>query len=87
MRRLLRHFGDEATNICCALGNYGIPFKSGHSITQGGPLLAKLFNIIVDAVVREWHRIVRANMDVADEGVLDDMMAALFAIFYIRNPI
>jgi hypothetical protein len=62
MRRLIRHFWDEATNVCRASGNYGVPFKLGRGVTQGGPLSAKLFNIIVDAVVREWHRIVRANM-------------------------
>jgi hypothetical protein len=85
MRRLIRHFWDEATNICRASGNYGVPFKSGRGITQGGPLSAKLFNITVDAVIREWHRIIRANMDVADEEKLDHMMAALFAIFYVDD--
>ena len=54
MRWLIRHFWDEATNVCRASGNYGAPFKAGHGVTQGGPLLAKLFNVIVDAVVREW---------------------------------
>ncbi len=29
-------------------------FKASHSVTQGGPLSAKLFNISVDAVMREW---------------------------------
>jgi hypothetical protein len=55
MRGLIRHFWDEATNICRASGNYGTPFKSGRGVTQGGPLLAKLFNVVVDAVVREWR--------------------------------
>jgi hypothetical protein len=32
-------------------GNYGMAFKAGRSITQGGPLSAKLFNILVDAMV------------------------------------
>ena len=44
---------------------------------------AKLFNIIVDAVVREWHRFVHENMNTADKGELDLMMATLFAIFYV----
>ncbi len=85
MRRLIWHFWDEATNVCHASGNYGVPFKSGRGVTQGGPLLAKLFNIIVNAVVWDWHRIVRANMDIADKGELDNMMAALFAIFYVDD--
>ena len=53
MRQLIRLFWDEATNECQASGNYGAPFKAGCGVTQGGPLLAKLFNIMVDAVVRE----------------------------------
>ena len=76
---------DEATNVCCASGNYGVPFKSGRGITQGGPLSAKLFNIIVNAMVREWHRIIHANMDMVDEGESDHTMAALSAIFYVDN--
>jgi hypothetical protein len=36
-------------------------------------------------MIREWHRIVRANMDVADKGELDNMMVALFAVFYVDH--
>jgi len=54
MCRLIRNFWDEATNVCRASGNYGAPFKAGRGVTQGGPLSAKLFNVLVDAVVREW---------------------------------
>ena len=54
MRRLIRDFWDKATNVCRASGNYGTPFKAGCGVTQGGPLSAKLINIMVDAVV--WRR-------------------------------
>ena len=54
MRQLIRHFWDKAQMVCCASGNYGVPFKAGRGVTQGGPLSAKLFNILVDAVAREW---------------------------------
>ncbi len=40
--------------VCRAAGNYGMAFKAGHGVTQGGPLSARLFNIMVDAVVWEW---------------------------------
>jgi hypothetical protein len=54
MRRLILHFWDKATNVCPVSGNYGTPFKTGRGVTQGGPLLTKLFNhIMVDAMVRE----------------------------------
>ncbi len=53
MLRLIRNFWDSATNVCQAKGNYGRPFKAGSSVTQGRPLLAKLFIIVVNAMVRE----------------------------------
>jgi hypothetical protein len=40
--------------VCWAAGYYEKPFKAGRGVTQGGPLSAKLFNIVVDAVVWEW---------------------------------
>ena len=54
MRRLIRRFWGDAVLVCCAGGNYGTPFKAYHGVTQGGPLSPKLFNILVDAVVRDW---------------------------------
>jgi hypothetical protein len=50
----------------------------------GGPLFAKLFNILVDAVVREWLRQLRDG-GILDPEELDLLMAALFAIFYVGN--
>ena len=58
MHRLIC-FWDKATNVCRASGNYGTPFKAGHGVTQRSPLSAKLFNIMVDAVVPEWMRLFR----------------------------
>ncbi len=77
MRQLIHHFCGEATNMCRALGNYGTPFKGGHGVTQKGPLSAKLFNIMVDAVVREWLHILREEMDMEGEE-LDKTTKALF---------
>ena len=39
------------------LGNYAPPFKvvCGSGVTQGGPVSAKLFTIMVDVVVKEWQ--------------------------------
>jgi hypothetical protein len=86
MRRLIRHFWDEATNVCRASGNYGAPFKAGRGVTQGGPLLAKLFNIVVDAVVRELLQLLREEMAPGpEEEELDQMMETLFAIFYMDD--
>jgi hypothetical protein len=85
MRRLIRQFWDEATNVCRALGNYGTPFKGGRGVTQGGPLSAKLFNIMVDAVVREWLHILREEETNMEGEELDLLMETLFAIFYVDD--
>ncbi len=45
-------------------------------MTQGGPLLAKLFNIMVNAVVKSGLK--------GEE--LDELIETLFAIFYVDDP-
>ncbi len=67
--------------VCHASGNYGGPFCAGRGMTQRGPLSAKLFNILVDAVVREWLRQLHDG-GIVDPEELDLLMAAFFAIFY-----
>ena len=81
---LICNFWDLATNVCQAKGNYGRPFKAGRGVTQGGPLLAKLFNIVVNAVVQEWMRLMRARIEDAD-GNLAKCIAGLFAVFYVND--
>jgi hypothetical protein len=53
MIRLIQNFWANSTMVHRAFVNYGIQFKAGQGITQGGPLSAKLFNILVDAIARE----------------------------------
>ena len=84
--RLIRNFWDEAINVCRAKGNYGEPFKAGRGVTQGGPLSARLFNIIVDAVVREWMRLIRETQNIGiTEEEREALTEALFAIFYVDD--
>jgi hypothetical protein len=54
MIRLIWNFWHNAVLVCQASGNYGSPFCAGCSMMQGRPLSAKLFNILVDAVAKEW---------------------------------
>jgi hypothetical protein len=70
--------------VCRAAGNYGMAFKAGRGVTQGGLLSAKLFNILVDAVVCKW---VQQLEEVGDyeEGKLAVLTATFFAIFYVDN--
>ncbi len=70
--------------VYCAVGNYGTAFKAGCSVTQGGLLSAKLFNILVDAVVRKWVWRLEEDGDYK-EGKLAAVTATFFAIFYVDN--
>jgi hypothetical protein len=47
------------------------------SMTQGGPLSAKIFNILVDAVAREWVRQLREESEL-EEAVITELMAVFF---------
>jgi hypothetical protein len=86
MIRLIRTFWTNATMVCRASGNYGMPCCAGHGVTQGGPLSAKLFNILVDAVAREWLRELREKCsEVVAEEELEHLMATFFAIFYVDD--
>ena len=78
MLRLIRNFWETATNVCRAKGNYGRPFKAGRGVTKGGPLSTKLFNIIVDTVVRKWMKLMCETLD-DSAGDLTDQIKAFFA--------
>ena len=54
--RLIRLFWELAEMACKAAGNFGEKFKAERGVTQGGPLSARLFNIVVSVIVREMLR-------------------------------
>ena len=74
----------DAIMVCRAAGYYGQPFKAGRGVTQGGPLSAKLFNIVVDALVWEWIVQLRQDGEYGNKMVAE-FMATFFAIFYIDD--
>ncbi len=84
MVQLIRNYWRDAIMVCRAPGNYGQPFKAGRGVTQGGPLSAKLFNILVNAVVRELFRQLREEGDYK-EAELDELLGTFFAIFYVDD--
>ncbi len=84
MPRLICNFCDLAMNVCWVKGNYGSPFKAGRGVNQGGPLLAKLFNILVNTLVWEWMRLMRAKINDTD-GNLAKRIAGLFVVFYVDD--
>ncbi len=72
--------------MCRASGNYSTPLKAGCGVTQGGPLSAKLFNIMVDVVVQEWMRLLQKVWEMEmEEEELDTLMETLFVIFYVDD--
>ena len=85
MRRLIHQFWSSATMVCRASGNYGIAFKAGRGVTQGGPLSATLFNIVVDCVAREWIRLLRGTIIDLEEDEAERLMADFLAIFYVDD--
>jgi hypothetical protein len=54
MLALQKHFWGTAKLVCRVGGNYGEAFRAERGVTQGGPLSSLMFNVCVDAVVREW---------------------------------
>ena len=90
--RLIRKFWLKAKLVCRVNGRYGRGFKQSRGVTQGGPLSPRLFNIVVDAVVRKWLR--RAIGDDAAKDGVAQMAAKFIALFYVddgfiasRNPV
>ncbi len=81
---LIQNFWANATMVCKVSVEYGTPFKAGRSVTQGGPLSAKLFNVLVDAVAREWLRELWEGSTLKPDEI-DRLMATFFAIFYVDD--
>jgi hypothetical protein len=54
--RLQTQFWTQAEMVCRAGGSFGKLFAAFRGITQGGPLSSIMFNVCVDAVIREWLR-------------------------------
>ena len=78
---MIHGYWHDAIIVCRAAGYYGQAFKAGRGVTQGGPLSAKLFNIVVDAVIWEWMRQLQQEGDYDGEQVAE-FIATFFAIFY-----
>ena len=74
--RLIARFWKQSSLCCRAAGYYGRIFHARRGVTQGGPLSPTIFNLMVDAVVREWERQLVAR------GLGLDDVRRLFACFY-----
>ena len=54
-RRLMKTFWDNGILVCKAAGCFRLPFRAGRGVTQGGPVSPTIFNLMVDAIIREWE--------------------------------
>jgi hypothetical protein len=81
--RLQNSFWENAKLVCRAGGCYGSPLAAKRGVTQGGPLSLLMFNVCVDAVVREWLHQVLGD-DAARGGIGNDVAKWLVA-FYIDD--
>ncbi len=70
--------------VCQASVNYVMPFQAERGITQGGPPSAKLFNVLVDAIAREWMQELQEGSALEPDKI-DCLMATFFAIFYVND--
>ena len=72
--------------VCQAGGYYDKkPFKAGRGVTQGGPLSPRVFNIMVDAIIREWLRR-EVGIEAAQKG-LGKKCSEFLAEFYADDGI
>ena len=56
--RLLQTYCRRMTMVARAGGYYGAAFQGTRGVTQGDPLSPTIFNVVVDAVVRHWLKLV-----------------------------
>ena len=80
---LIMYFWDNALLVCRASWRYGTEFRANHGVTQGRPLSPKLFNIMVDAIVREWLRQVLGVKEV--ELGIGMAIRYLVVLFYVND--
>jgi hypothetical protein len=83
--RLLSHFWAEAKLACRTGGYYGSVFSAGRGVTQGGPFSPRIFNVVVDAVVREWLR-QSLGEEAARQG-LGDLAKTFLCVFYADDGV
>jgi hypothetical protein len=85
MLALQKHFWETAKLVCRAGGNYGVAFSAERGVKQGGLLSSLMFNVCVDAVVREWlHQTL--GEEVARDGI-GDRVAEILVAFYVDDGI
>ena len=60
---LLRQYWARLKMVARAGGYYGATFHRDRGVTQGDPLLPKIFNVVVDTVVCHWESLLVAEQE------------------------
>ena len=86
--RLIARFWRDAELVCRASGYYGRHFLAIRGVTQGGPLSPAIFNLMVDAIVRKWVRVLQEvhGMGLEDVRRLMTCFYADDGLIVTRNP-
>ena len=82
MRKLIQFFWDNA-KLVCQEGGVDKHFKARQGVPQGGAVLPRIFNVIVDAIIRGWLYQVLGDK-VTRSGVGADICQFL-AAFYAND--
>ena len=53
MLKVIRYCWDHAVLVCRAGVCYGEPFQARRGVTHGDPFSPRIFNTMIDAIVRE----------------------------------
>ena len=89
--KVIGFFWDHVVLVCRAGGCYGEPFRARRGGTQGGPVSPRIFNTMVDAIVREWLRRTLGDgaMTVRVGKEIRQVLAAFYAddrLVQLRDP-
>jgi hypothetical protein len=82
--RLQKKFWSNAKLVCRAGGNFGEPFGARRGVMQGGPLSSLMFNVCVDAVIREWLRQCLGD-NAAQEGIGEAVHDYIVVAFFVND--
>ena len=63
-------------------GHYRPASQSHHRVTQGDPLSPKIFNVVVDAFIRHWMKVVGGTQEGAVQEGMGTSIQDLSALFY-----
>jgi len=83
---VIAYFWVHMVCVCKAGGCFGRPFRTRRGATQGGPDSPRIFNVLIDAIVREWLR-QTLGVEAARVGLSEEDVRKLLALFYADDGV